>query len=359
VRANGPPDNRVSLVLLGEGFTGSELSDVYAPHAEEVAKYMFENANDSQPYVRYKRFINFYRIDLVSNESGIDDPESGHYVDTPLDGETGCSDLAGQMCTVRWSKALDAFDDALAGSQVDHIDWRWITLNYEQGCGVTHYPARGNLAIYCPYQAESPDIALHEGGHGFHLLADTYWTIDGVYSGPEPNNVNLSKDSTGQKWQHWLDYDDPTLGMIGAFEGGGQYTQGLYRPSLNQKMGSAERCHEPGPPYCPHDAVSREKIILDIYDLVRPLDAWSPNDALLVDPDKLTVNVVDCDVVKVDWWVDGQLLLADHGEELVPRAHGLAPGVHTIEARAYDDTEWVRLERTALEQVVTWQVEIL
>jgi hypothetical protein len=46
-------------------------------------------------------------------------------------------------------------------------------------------------------------------------------------------------------------------------------------------------------------------------------------------------------------------------EELVPRAHGLAPGVHTVEARAHDDTEWVRLERTALQQVVTWHVEIL
>lgn len=145
VRSNGPPANRVSFVLLGEGFTQAELSGVYAPHAEALAQYTFDNANDSEPYVRYKRFINFYRIDLASNESGIDDPATGHFVDTPLDGETGCSDLPGQMCTVRWSKALDAFDDALRGSDVGHIDWRLIALNYAQGCGVTHYPARGNL----------------------------------------------------------------------------------------------------------------------------------------------------------------------------------------------------------------------
>jgi IgA Peptidase M64 len=356
VRANGPPSNRVSLVLIGEGFTQTEISGFYAPHSETLAKYMFENANDSEPYVRYKRYINFYRIDLVSKESGIDDPKSGHYVDTPLDGETGCTDLPGQMCTVRWSKALDAFDAALRGSDVGHIDWRWITLNFQQGCGVTHYPARGNLSIYCPYQDESPDIALHEGGHGFDLLADTYWTIDQDFTGPEPSNVNLTKDPTGAKWKRWLGYEDPTLGVVGAFEGGGQYTRGLYRPSLNQKMGSKVRCHPPGPPYCPHDAVSREKIILDIYKIVRPLDGWSKNDSVLVNPDKLTVDVVDCDVVKVDWYMDDTLVAADFGEEF--GLGGLARGRHTVEARAHDDTEWVRLARTNMEQKVTWQVDI-
>jgi hypothetical protein len=358
VRSNGPPENRVSLVLLGEGFTAAEISSAYAPHSEALAQYMFENVNDSEPYVRYRRFINFYRIDLVSQESGIDDPEVGHYVDTPLDGEVGCSDLPGQMCTVRWSKALDAFDAALSGSAVTHIDWRWIALNYQQGCGVTHYPARGSLAIYCPYQDESPDIALHEGGHGFHRLADTYWTIDEGYAGPEPDNVNLTKDETGAKWGHWLGYLDPVLGVVGAFEGGGQYTQGLYRPSLNQKMGSAVRCHAPGPPYCPHDVVSREKIILDIYEMVRPLDSWTDNDSVLTNPPELSVNVVDCDVVKVDWYVDDTLVAADFGELFSPSAFGVPSGRHTIEARAHDDTEWVRLARDSLEQVVSWEVDL-
>ncbi len=358
VRSNGPPRNRVSLVLLGEGFTAPELTSFYAPHAEGLAKYMFENVNDSEPYVRYKRFINFFRIDLASKESGVDDPATGHYVDTPLDGERGCSDLAGQMCSVNWGKAHDAFDTVLAGTAVDHLDWRWISLNDREACGVTHYPARGALSVYCPYQPESFDIALHEGGHGFSGLADTYWTIDGVFPGSEPSSVNLTKDPSGKKWERWLGYIDPVLGKLGTFEGGGQYTKGIYRPSLNQKMGSKEYCHQPGPPYCPHDAVSREKIIFDIYAIVRPFDSWTKNDVPLVDPEKLTVDVVDCDVVKVDWYVDDKLVAADFGEEFWPQSQGVSRGLHTIEARAHDDTEWVRATRGPLQQTIAWQVEL-
>ncbi len=358
LRSNGPPSNRVNLALIGEGFTAAELASSYRPHADDLAKYMFENVNDSEPYVRYRRFINFFRLDLVSNESGVDDPSTNHYVDTPLDGERGCSDLGGQMCSVNWRKALDAFDAALAGSSVDHLDWRWIALNDRQPCGVTHYPARGAMAIYCPYQPESLDIALHEGGHAFSGLADTYWTIDGLFPGDEPSSVNLTKDPTGQKWQRWLGYVDPVLGEVAAFEGGGQYTKGIYRPSLNQKMGSEVYCHAPGPPYCPHDAVSREKIIFDIYALVRPFDTWTNNDALLVDPDELMVDVVDCDVVTVDWYVDDQLVAADFGERFRPKSHRVSSGLHTIQARAHDDTEWVRAPRDLLQQTVSWQVDL-
>jgi hypothetical protein len=36
----------------------------------------------------------------------------------------------------------------------------------------------------------------------------------------------------------------------------------------------------------------------------------------------------------------------------------LASGSHSVTARAYDDTDWVRTSRTALEQTVSWTVAI-
>jgi hypothetical protein len=117
-------------------------------------------------------------------------------------------------------------------------------------------------------------------------------------------------------------------------------------------------CHDPGAPYCPHDAVSREKIILDIYSMVRPFDGWLSNSQTLLNPAKLWVDVVDCNVVLVDWYVDGKRVAADFGEVFVPAQFGVSRGTHTIEARAHDDTPWVRLDRARMQQTVSWQVRI-
>jgi hypothetical protein len=361
VANNGPAANRVALTMMGEGFTKPEIAAKWVPHVNAFRKYMFEDKIESEPYVRYKRFINLYRIDLVSNQSGIDDHALGIEVDTPLDGENCCTDYTIGMCMVNWEKAHDAFDAALKNSAVARPDWRMIALNSPEFCGNTHYPSRGNLEVYCPFRSSSLDVALHEGGHAWHSLADTYWTNDETWTGGEPTEVNVTTDPTGAKWKRWLGYDDPILGKIGVYEGAYQYPRGIYRPSNFQKMGGPATdvfCHEPGPPYCPHDAVSREKIILDIYARVRPFDKYLGNTTLLVNPAKLWVDVVDCNVVKVDWYVDGKLVRSNFGEEFVPSQHGVKPGSHKIEARAYDDTPWVRLDKTRMKQTVTWNIRI-
>jgi hypothetical protein len=362
VANNGPPANRVALTMMGEGFTKAENASKFAPHVAAFRKYIFEDKIESEPYVRYKRFINLYRIDLVSNQSGIDDHEQGIELDTALDGEKGCTDYTIGQCGVNWEKAHNAFDAALKNSAVARPDWRMIALNSPLFCGDTHYPARGNLMVYCPFYSSSLDVALHEGGHAWHWLGDTYWTNDETYTGPEfVTEANLTTDPTGAKWKQWLGFNDPILGKIGAYAGGAQYPRGVYRPSNFSKMGGPATdvfCHEPGPPYCPHDAVSREKIILDIYARVRPFDKFLGNATLLVNPAKLWVDVVDCDVVKVDWYVDGKLVRSNFGEEFVPSQNGVTKGTHKVEARAYDDTAWVRLDKTSMKQTVTWNIRI-
>lgn len=354
----GPVNNRIALALIGDGFTQSDLAEKYTDLADQLVEYMFTNSNDSEPYVRYRRFINFYRIDLSSNESGVDKPGQDIWVDTALDGENTCTDYTIGMCQVNWEKTHDAFDAAIADSDVATLHWRLVTLNTEEECGAAHYPDRGNLAVYCPYQSQSPDIALHEGGHAFHGLGDTYWDHDEAYQGDEPTAVNLSLDSTGEKWSHWLGYVDPILGEVGAYEGGALYRYDIYHPTLNQKMGSEVYCHHPGPPYCPHDPVSREKIILDIYEIVDPLDSWTDNSSVLQHPETLEVDVVDCDVITVDWWIDGELVAEDGGESLRLDDFSLSSGQHHIEAHAHDDTEWVRLDRSSMEQRISWTVNM-
>jgi Ca2+-binding RTX toxin-like protein len=105
----------------------------------------------------------------------------------------------------------------------------------------------------------------------------------------------------------------------------------------------------------PFDAIAREQFILQFYQLVDPLDGHTENSTEKRNPGSLSVDVVDPDVVQVDWSVGGRTF-AGLGETLTFDFDDLGFGTYTVRARAYDDTDWVRGDRTALEQTVTWTV---
>lgn len=358
VHRGGPPSNRVNLVVIGDGFVQEEMS-LYAEVIGGLSDFMFTDEVESQPYVRYARFINFYRIDLVSPESGVDIPGEDIWVDTPLDGEEGCTDYRQGLCNVDWDKTHDAFEAAVAGSDVERIDWRWVTLNHPGYFGETHYPRRGTLAVFAPHHRTTNNIALHEGGHGFHRLGDTFWSGDATYEGREPRWANLTTSPQGERWEQWLGFEDPFLGTVGAYEGGMvRWAHGIFRPTDYDKMGGSINCLHQGDPACPFDAVSREKMVLDIYELVRPLDGWTDNAETLVDPDTLWVDVVACDVVEVDWYVNDVLVAEKFGEVFHLDDFAIGPGEHEVRARAYDETDYVRLGRERMEQEVRWIVRL-
>ena len=141
------------------------------------------------------------------------------------------------------------------------------------------------------------------------------------------------------------------MSAVGAYEGARYYTYGLYRPTLNSKMRALGQ---------PFNAVSREKIIRDIYALVDPLDAWRPNASPIAETDPaLWVDVVDPDVILVEWKVDGTVVPGASGESFRLADFGVAAGTYTITARAYDPTDWVRIDRSQLEQSVSWTVTVV
>ena len=338
---NGPSSNRVDMVFLGDGYTApDEIGVLYVSHIQAMLDHMFDPGED--PFARYEKFFNVHRIDVVSNESGADMPP-----DIVRDTALGArfDDSIAHLIRIDVPKAYDVLDDALEGAGF-FAEMRLVTVN------VTRYGGGGGaFAVYAGGSNSSAEIALHELGHSFSHLADEYST-GGAYSGPEPDEVNLTKSPdgpSGAKWERWWGYVDPDtdIGPIGAYPGGGGYSSGLYRPSDNSKMKSLDR---------PFDAVSREKIILDIYTYVDPLDAWLVNGETLIDPDSLWVDVVDPDVIQVQWYVNDEPVVGATGESFAPL--GLGPGNYSITARAYDDTPWVRLVTDKLDQSVNWSVSV-
>jgi len=93
------------------------------------------------------------------------------------------------------------------------------------------------------------------------------------------------------------------------------------------------------------NSVSREQMVFSIWRAVTPIDSAEPPEGALNNPATLKVNVIDPAVINVDWTIDG-VTAANAGVSFSTAA--LAPGSHTISAKAYDNatTDLVRL-RTA------------
>jgi len=337
---NGPSSNRVDMVFLGDGYTAAELNTTYVTHINSMVDYMFSGGQD--PFPRYSNFFNIHRIDVVSNERGADIPPLNVFRDTALDASyfTGGID---RLLYINESKANNALATGLSGASFG-AEMRLVTVNDTRYGG-----GGGNYAVYAGGNPSATEIALHELGHSFSRLADEYSDGGPIrYTGPEPSQVNLTTNPTGAKWSRWLGHSEPSFGTIGAYEGAGYSEFGLFRPSFDSKMRSLDR---------PFDAISREKFILDIYSLVDPLDSWLDNSGVLVDPAYLAVDVVDPAVIKINWFVDGELVAGAEGETFRLNEFGFGPGRYLVTARASDtNPDWVRVNLDQLEQSIAWDV---
>lgn len=336
---NGPSSNRVDIVFLGDGYTSSQLN-TYQTHINSMMTHLFNQGED--PFPRYNKFFNAHRIDVISQQSGADDPNAGVAVNTALDSSYRFDGSTQRLLYVSNSKANAALNAGLNGAFT--ADMKIVTVNSTQYGG-----GGGTWAVYAGGNTSATEIALHELGHSFGGLADEYGGNTTPYTGSEPNRPNVTKDSTGAKWSQWIGYNQPGIGVIGAYQGGNLYDSGIYRPSSNSKMRNLNR---------PFDAVSREELILDIYRIVNPLDAWLSNSGTLTNPTRLWVDPIDSDVIDQQWLVNGQPITGQTGEELNPLALGLGPGTYTFTAHTYDPTDWVRTRLDLLTQDISWTVAI-
>lgn len=334
---NGPSDNRVDMVFLGDGYTASEIDTAYVDHINLMLNHTFGGQED--PYPRYASYFNVHRINTISNESGADKGPEGFFADTAFDANYYCSGIERLLC-ISNAKVSAELTAQLAGAPFT-AEIAMVTVNDSKYGG-----SGGTYPVYAGGNSAAAEIALHELGHSFNNLADEYFS-PGTYSGAEPAEVNVSKGSTGNKWSHWLGYDQPGIGVIGAYEGARYFSNGLYRPSSNSKMRSLGQ---------PFDAVSREKIILDIYDLVDPLDDWRDNQSEVValNPE-LWVERIDDSNISLEWRVDGNVVDGATGESFRPGDFGFS-APYTVTVRAWDPTPWVRINLDQLEQSVTWNV---
>lgn len=355
VISNGDSSNRVDMIIVGDGYTASQINTNFVDHVNGTINHFF-NSSLSSPLNRYEKFFNVHRVNVISNQSGADKPDDGVFVDTALDASYSWGGNVERCLYFNTGKANSAVSSALAGSGIDTDDGMLLgTVNDSKygGCG-------GQWGVYAGANSSAYEIAIHEIGHSFAQLADEYWINGTEWTGGEFSQWNVTNDPNSGKWDRWVGYTDPDsdIGTIDYYEGGRYNQLGVWRPSGNSKMRSLNR---------PFDAISREKLIHDIYEEVDPLDNWIQLTSGEI-TDALWVQSVDASVIQVEWFLDGESL-GVLGENLDLNTLGLETGEYQVSALAYDEIldhafsgnslDWWRLDPGELQQTVQWTVNFV
>lgn len=261
---NGPNDQRHNIVFVAEGFTTSEQSDFNDRCDEIVTKIQGEAW-----FAELGPAINLHRLNVVSDESGTDDPA------TCGDGSTGAGTSAATyfdstFCNSGIRRCLSG-NEALVRSTLDGQLAEWDTaavlVNTSQRGGC----ASGNV-FWASLSSDFREVVVHELGHAAFDLADEYDTWagcasgetdrDNAPSGDHPDvNVTSETDRDQIKWRSFIhpttpiptmenpdcsecDQRDNVLAddtIIGLYEGAGYYHCGYYRPAYTCKMRSSSK----------------------------------------------------------------------------------------------------------------------
>lgn len=333
VESHGPPKNRVNYVIVGDGYTAETVGTELVAQVNAALERRF-NHESGEPYGRYRKFVNICVMKAVSENNGIGNGP------TAFDGGNGGDRLA----KVDRTKVNAYLDEHLPADF--EPDWEAVVLNQNK------WENTGSiLMLWSGLGKDAPGAALHEGGHGFHQLADEYCakatgagcgedTQGRGAAGTAYQEVNSAGDpaTTDDKWTAWLGTTQKGLktpdlgatGVQGTFSGSRYVDSEQYRPSANSMMNSLFGTKVD----TSFNSVSREQIIFSIWRAVVPIDSVKPPAGAVTAPAVLELAVVDPAVISVDWTIDGKTTV-NAGTTFDTST--LSSGSHTVEARAYDN----------------------
>ncbi|MGW2231875.1 M64 family metallopeptidase [Streptomyces formicae] len=347
----GPSASKLDVVFIGDGYTAAQQEDF---HADVRAKWAKISA--VQPYAAYKGLFNVWAVDAVSRQSGVSgDPTSGTVKDTALGSAFFCDGIERLLCVDTnkvESYAKKAADPDLVIVLANSTKYGGAGYN-----DITSPSGYDGIATASSDNAQSDQVAVHETGHSLGKLADEYWYDEyGTYTGAEPWEANTSKLTAAQltaqkkKWYRWIGQTSPDGGKVGAYEGGGYYPRGLYRPTSDSIMRTLGReFNLPG----------REAMIAGFHRHASVVTALTGTDRAVRRDAKVRVRAADG--VRLTWSVDGREVRGAKNDSVVsPRALGVpADGrAHTLSVRATDPTKAVRdpALRALLTDTLTWRV---
>lgn len=280
VIANGDPHEKVDLVILGDGYAKKDM-DKFRADVKHFTAALFSTS----PFKERKNAFNVWAVEVESPESGIDQPDVHIYTKNAL-GATYNTFGSARYVLTEENKTLC---DYAALAPYDVI---YILVNAKR------YGGGGIFRLYatCFTIGETPETAwqtdyvfVHEFGHSFAGLGDEYYSSSVAYNdfypkGIEPwePNIAATVDRALLKWGNMVDantalptpwakeqYDSVEAArgklrrdeagyaeqrerllkegqailhardgapVVGAYEGAGYSSKGLYRPAIDCRM---------------------------------------------------------------------------------------------------------------------------
>ena len=300
---NGDVHKKVDILIIGDGYAAKDIEKFKAD-----AKHFNDVMFDTPPFKERKKDFNVRALCAVSAESGIDIPDKNVWKNTALGTMYNTFGSERYVLTETNRELRDIASSA-------PYDFLCILLNDSRygGGGIYQlYTTTYTVETNKSQEWQRDYVYVHEFGHSFGGLGDEYYSSSTGYeefypAGVEPWEPNITRllDAPFVKWQAQVskdvsiptdwgkkEYDDlraelmkldrkaadyyekrepimkrtnaissnpDFIGKVGAFEGAGYISEGMYRPSLDCRMFSLTLG-----PFCPVCSAAIERQI-DFY----------------------------------------------------------------------------------------------
>ena len=249
---HGPDAARWNVVVLGDGYQAGELTKYH----DDVRAFL-DKMYATAPYHELWCGINVHRIDVVSTDSGADDPldcpdpegttPSGAAPRTYYDAAFCSNSTVGRVHRLCAVDSARAKADAVA--RVPALDVTIVIINS------TIYGGGGGEVATCTLDPQAGDIALHEIGHTAFELADEYGGSQTASGEPGEPNVTANTNRATIKWRALIKAATPLpsscvagcasctppatappAGAVGAYGGARYVNCGYFSPLPDCKM---------------------------------------------------------------------------------------------------------------------------
>lgn len=359
---NGDPKNRLDIAILGDGYARDEMALFEQDVDAVVASF-----HDVEPMKSYIKHFNFHRVNVISQQSGIDD---------------------------RWQKprfkaksALGAHFSFMANRRLVGWDWRvWQVAKragvpFDSLLVIVNTPRRGGATRFwmtvgyaSRNSSDFPRIMIHEAGHSVAKLMDEYTGEVPDFKFLDQKSIpnflpfaNVSTSAKNPPWKAWIAEDtvcptpltdDTPLGFVGAIQGASYTECGAYRPTRDCFMKRHSQ------PFCP---VCSEQWIKRIYRRSTIADGGLPEgdfSAEINTPTTFNATVLKPEQIKTIWRVRDPLGIWTKGQETADFAPFQtqfdAHGQWTVECSLEDHSSKLRKPNVirSTRQTLRWMVRV-